>query len=513
MFWELITSYWFLAIAVIERGVAGWVTLHAVLFKRDTRSVIGWVGLVWLAPLIGSVLYACFGVNRLNRRGGSVQAALNAAANQLELPLPDSEREQLSEARQMFPHFAQLVDLVRQVTNCPLVPGNRVDVLVNGDEAYPRMLNAIAEAERTVTLTTYIFDNDQAGRKFIDALDRTQRRGVSVRILVDDVGARYSRPTSVSEMQRRKLNCRTFLPTRTPALVQYSNLRSHRKILVVDGNVGFTGGMNIREGCCLEWSSSHPVQDLHFRFAGPVVTQLQQAFATDWAFATGEVLSGAAWFPRISISSERIASHGNDPASTGAPGDDRETAHRHSGTVWARGIADGPDEDFDVLRLAFLGAISVAQNRIAVMTPYFLPDESLVSALSVAAMRGVQVDIVLPERNNIKLVQWASMTLWDRILERGCRIYQTSPPFDHSKLLLVDHAYAVVGSSNWDPRSLRLNFEFNVECYDQSLVRHLSEIVESKISNSKRVTLDQIRDRPWALKLRDGIARLGTPYL
>jgi cardiolipin synthase len=243
--------------------------------------------------------------------------------------------------------------------------------------------------------------------------------------------------------------------------------------------------LNIREGHDLALKPRHPIQDLHFQIHGPVVAHLQEVFITDWEFATGEVLSGDAW----------------------------RTTEEQVGAVLARGITTGPDGDLDKLRLALLGAIACAEKSVSIVSPYFLPDDTLIAALNVAALRGVQVDIVLPGVNNLWLVQWASTAQLWQILERGCRVWMTPPPFDHAKLMVVDRLWTLLGSANWDPRSLRLNFEFNVECYDPDLAGRLQDWIDHKISGARRVTLEQIEGRSLPYRLRDGIARLLTPYL
>jgi cardiolipin synthase len=374
---------------------------------------------------------------------------------------------------------------VRDVTRQPLLAGNRVTPLVNGDHAYPAMLQAIDEAARSITLTTYIFDHDSTGQYFLEALQRAVSRDVEVRVLIDYVGAHYSWRPIARWLRRAGIPSVQFLPTLIPWRFQYSNLRSHRKILVVDGRIGFTGGINIHAGNCLEQRPRHPVQDLHFRLTGPVVGQLQSVFVDDWAFCTGELLQGQPWF----ASSEP------------------------DGPVLARGIPDGPDDDFETLRLTFLGAIACARSSVLVVTPYFLPDASLIAALNVAALRGVQVDIVLPTENDLTLVKWASTALLWQVLERGCRVWHSPPPFDHTKLLLVDELWTLLGSANWDPRSLRLNFEFNVECYDRELATSLTALVRAKIQGSRPVSLADMDGRSLPIRLRDGVARLCSPYL
>jgi cardiolipin synthase len=263
------------------------------------------------------------------------------------------------------------------------------------------------------------------------------------------------------------------------------NLRNHRKILVVDGQVGFTGGMNIRQGNLLKQSPHNPVQDLHFRVSGPVVAHLQEAFVNDWFFCTREPLEGTRWFPPLQA----------------------------CGGVVARGISDGPDEDFELFRWTVLGALACARKSVRILTPYFLPDPAMISALNLAVMRGVEVDIILPRKSNLPYVHWATFAMLWQVLERGCHVWLTPPPFDHSKLMLIDECWSLIGSANWDPRSLRLNFEFNVECYDASLAALLQQVVERKLEHASAITLEQVDRRPFPIKLRDGVFRLLSPLL
>jgi cardiolipin synthase len=270
-----------------------------------------------------------------------------------------------------------------------------------------------------------------------------------------------------------------------PRLQKYANLRNHRKILVVDGKIGFTGGTNIREGHCLQLNPAYPVKCLHFQLDGPVVAHLQEVFAQDWAFVTGEILDGDIWFPVIA----------------------------RMGRVWARGIEHGPDEHFECMANIIAAALASARQRIRILTPYFLPNASLIQALNVAALRGVQVQVYLPSENNVALVQWAcTAQLW-QLLEKGIEIYYTVPPFDHTKLFIVDDVWTLIGSTNWDPRSLRLNFEFNVECYDAELAGQLNAMADRRAESAHRLTLQEVNNRSFFLRLRDGLARLFTPYL
>lgn len=476
-FWHLAAAGLALVLAVIACG-------HAVLYKRETRSAIAWVGFIWFVPLIGSLLYFVFGINRLRRRAVLLRGRLEryrAATPQTEC-LPEKLHDHLP------PHAGHITTLARMVgvvVGRPLLQGNMIEPLINGDQAFPAMLEAIATARTSISLQTYIFDRDEAGLAFAQALGDAVRRGVEVRVLIDAAGIRYSWPSILHTLRQQRIRHARFLPSLAPWSVTTLNLRTHRKFLVIDGRVGFTGGMNIRAGNCLLKHPRQPVQDIHFRVCGPVITRLQEAFTDDWLFTTGEALRGDSWFP--------------EP--------------QESGTVVARGITDGPDEDFEKLRWTLLGALSIARRSVRIVTPYFLPDSAIISALNLAAMRGVKVEILLPSKNNLLVVHWASRAMWWQVLEHGCRIWLTPPPFDHSKLMIVDGCWTLVGSANWDARSLRLNFEYNLECYDAGLASGLEALIEKKRAAAREVTMGDVDKRRLPVRLRDGVARLFAPYL
>ncbi|MEA3290901.1 MAG: phospholipase D-like domain-containing protein [Pseudomonadota bacterium] len=470
---------WLWLAVIAERLLAIGVSMHILLHKRDVRAAIGWMGLVWLTPAVGSALYGLLGVNRIARRAERLRE---------DADLPPDRDTDIEIARNLagrYPNLVPIARLVDEVTRLPLTAGNRIEPLLNGDEAYPAMLRAIGAAEHSVGLATYIFDSDRAGALFLDALVAARQRGIAIRVLVDGVGKRYSKPPITKLLAARDIPHAVFLQPSLPWHHPYANLRNHRKILVVDGQIGFTGGLNIREGCLLELDTDHPVHDLHFRLLGPVVRHLSRSFALDWGFTTGEELEGDTWLPSLI----------------------------HAGQSLARGVPDGPDEDFEAIYQVLLGALAEARERIRICTPYFLPDATLISALSTAALRGIEVEILVPAESNLKFVNWAAAAQSDQLLEAGCRILLTEPPFDHTKLLLVDHAWAFFGSANWDARSLQLNFEFNIECYDPELVEKLYAITENKRRTAQRATLEMAHGRPLWMKLRDGAVRLFSPYL
>jgi cardiolipin synthase len=347
------------------------------------------------------------------------------------------------------------------------------------------MLRAIDEAQASIGLCMYIFSNDAVGMMFVEALERAAQRGVEVRVLIDDIGAHFTWNSILGPLLAAKIRTARFLPRWILRTAAYANLRNHRKILVVDGRIGFAGGMNIADGYWVGRTPASAIRDLQFRIQGPVVAQMQATFADDWKFTTGENLAGTRWYP--------------------TPVD--------NGGMLARGVSSGPDEDFDKIRLVILGALASARSAVRIVTPYFLPDPGLISALTIAALRGVQVDILIPKESDLRLVQWASMAQLPQVLEYGCRVWITQPPFLHTKLMIVDGAWVMLGSANWDPRSLRLNFEFNIECYDRALAATLDGAIEKELQSAERITLKAWRSRPALVQLRDGIAWLMSPLL
>ncbi|MBX3146119.1 MAG: PLDc N-terminal domain-containing protein [Gemmatimonadales bacterium] len=466
---------------------AALVTGHVLLTKKEVRAAIGWTGLAWLAPIVGPIVYLFFGINRIRRAAGRIREArdLHTAERRAMVLSPGGLAVPASLRPAVPDSWQPLATLTGNLALEPLVAGNSIAPLEDGDQAYPAMLAAIEEAERSIGLATYIFDRGDVGGQFVDALARAHQRGVEVRVLIDGVGARYSRPSIVRDLRRQGVRVAEFLPPLLPLPNPYFNLRSHRKILTIDGRIGFSGGINIRDACVLAIPSKLPTRDLHFRLHGPIVRQLQETFAFDWRFATAERLDGASWFPSL----------------------------QEQGTIVARGLATGPDESGDVLLLTLLGALAHARRSIRIVTPYFLPDTALLDALQVAALRGVDVEILLPQRSNLRMVQWAQGAQLLRVLEGGCRVLLNPAPFDHSKLMVVDSGWTLIGSANWDPRSLRLNFEQVVECYCDDFAAQVEAIIARKRVGARQLDTAEIRRRPLPIRLRDGVAWLAQPYL
>ncbi|HEX5208226.1 MAG TPA: phospholipase D-like domain-containing protein [Steroidobacteraceae bacterium] len=457
-----------LLVAVLYVICAVFGAVHALLTKPDPRSALGWIVTGWLLPFAGTILYLLFGVNRVRTRARQLRAGLTPIGSSIGSRPPRD-------------FASQLTRIGDAVTQRPRLPGNEVVALENGENAFPLMLEAIRRARHTVWLSTYIFETDPVGREFIAALAAAAERGAEVRVLIDGIGEWYSWPHAARLLRHAGVRAARFLPPRLAMPVFSLNLRNHRKLLIVDGEVGFVGGMNIG-GREVGKAHHRRMADLHFQMRGPAVSQLAECFAADWQFAAGEPLA---------------------PPPLAAPG---------AGGCTCRVVTEGPDEDSDKLLFVILGAISIAHRQVLIMTPYFIPPPELTAALQTAALRGVEVCLVLPARSNLRYVDWATRRWLPPLLERGIEVYLQPPPFSHTKLLVIDGSYAQIGSANIDPRSLRLNFEIAVEVYDEGVCAQLAKYVLSARDHASRVPTGP---PTWALarRLRDSLFWLLSPYL
>ncbi len=452
------------------------VCVHILLTKNESAA-LAWIALVVVSPFAGSALYWIFGINRVMRRARKLRGRRPREIPHLDshpMPFPG-----LPTAQQR-----QLFQFGRSVYALPFLSGNRVAPLINGGAAYPDMLAAIGSATTSIALSVYIFERDEVGSQFIQALVQAHGRGVAVRVLIDEIGSSAARSRAADrELTAAGVATARFIPQKLKFL-PLINLRNHRKILLVDGRVGYIGGMNICHG--YSHGSAEPVRDIHFRVTGPVLAQMNAVFEEDWRFATGRFIQL--------------------PATAPAPEGDSQP-------VYARVIADGPDNVFQRTQWIILGALAVGQKSVRILTPYFLPNDILSHALSVCALRGVDVQVIIPARTDNTVVDWAMAAKLQDLLEQGVKIFAGGAPFDHSKVLVVDGVWSLVGSSNWDQRSLRLNFEANLECYDADLGAALENYFERAKQSAKAVTLNSVKARSVGVRLRNNIARLFAPYL
>jgi cardiolipin synthase len=451
------------ALTIIGIAAAASASLHALWNKRRPQSAFGWIAVCFTLPLAGPLLYCLFGVNRVQTRARKLMTGF---------PEPECPTEYVGTPPQQLRPLARLGFAV---SGWPLTGGNRVEMLHEPTATFDAMLAAIERASEYVYFSTYIFDGGPLGRRFASALAAAAERGADVRVLIDGVGEWYSWQHASRLFRGTRVKFARFLPPRLWPPTIRVNLRNHRKILVVDGLEAFTGGINGPE--------TDRIVDLHFRVAGPVVTQIETVFLRDWHFVTADVSAPPRPVPQ--------------PA----------------GGALCRAVTNGPEATLDRLTALLTGAIGSARQRIAIMTPYFVPPRELVAPLQAAALAGVDVAVILPERNNLPYVHRATRHLLWELLERGVHVYYQPPPFVHSKLFYVDDYYAQIGSANFDYRSLRLNFELNVEVYDRDTVTALARHFETVRARSRPVTLADVDERSALTKTLDGLAWLFSPYL
>lgn len=473
-------SWIIMGLLVFGYSLAVIAVIHALLRARQPQSALGWVGAIIAMPFIGAFGYFIFGVNRVDSRAAKLMS--NAAARRMEMLRIMSDGNQAPPTH-YTPENCRIMNIGEgKASSFTRFGSNHITPLFNGDEAYPRMLNAIATAQHEVFLSTYLFYGKEYGRSFAKALLSAHRRGVDVRVLVDGMGtwAEWSKPWK--RLLKHKVALHRFIPPRLIPPQLSINLRNHRKVLVCDG-VGFTGGMNIADSHVMSCPGKDHVQDVHFLCEGPIAGELREAFLMDWAFVTGQDDTGRM------------------PLPCGA------------GDMDARVVMDGPGTPQDPMLDLFCGVIGCASERVTILTPYFLPPRELSSALSSAVARGVDVRIILPGTLDHPYVGWAVTHMLPPLLENGVRVFYQPGPFAHTKLLMVDDLYTCFGSTNLDPRSLSLNFELNMEVFSPELNTRLTAHADAIIERSAEVTAHDLASISLGVKLRNAAVWIFSPYL
>jgi cardiolipin synthase A/B len=351
----------------------------------------------------------------------------------------------------------------------PLVDGNQITTLINGDEIFPAMLAAIGEAQQTITFETYIYWSGKVGRQFADALIGRAKAGVRVHVLLDWLGSNRLDPASLEELKAAGVDVQRYRPLKWHSLTRM-NSRTHRKLLVVDGRIGFIGGVGIAD----EWSgnaeSPEHWRDSHFRVEGPVVAHLQAAFADNWMKTRADVFNSDQYFPDLAPVGERRA----------------------------QVFKSSPREGGDSARLMFLLSLAAARRRILIANSYFVPDARTIEELVAACKRGVKLEIIVPGRHiDTKTTRHASRAQWGALLKAGAAIYEYQPTMFHCKVMIVDDSWASVGSANFDNRSFRLNDEANLNVLDAAFAQEQAKIFQADSQSARRITLDEWQRRPW----------------
>lgn len=450
-------------------------TLLAVLhFKREPMSAIAWSLLVLLVPFLGAFLFLVFGYQTVHRRLRRRQARSKAYK---------AFARTKAESVDVPPTVDVLAKLGHHGDGFPVSGGNAVTLYSDGNPAFDAMLDAIRRAEHHVHAQSFIVRSDETGRRFIEALCACARRGAEVRFLVDSVGSHAFPSRLMRQVRAAGGKAATFLPLSNPLRW---NLRNHRKILVVDGRVGFCGGLNIADEYLSKSARFGHWRDTHFRLEGPAVEGLQHTFLDDWYFATHEAVKGGPY----------------TPAHPAAPGN-----------VLAQVVSSGPDNDHKAIRDTYVSAVLRARERVWIASPYFVPDAGFRDALVLAARSGVDVRYLGLAKPDKWVPFLAARFYWTDMLAAGVKVYQYQRGMMHSKFMLMDHDWASVGSANTDNRSLLLNFECNCQFFDAGVVKELETAFLTDLESSLQVNADRFAKRPLPTRLAENAARLFSPVL
>lgn len=468
---EIWQHYGQLAVVVIYLLTTAFAVGHALVFKANSVSATAWIVFVLVLPFVGPLLYWFLGINRIAGNDDQRQLRWSEQGVLPTIALPQAQ------------DGSTLNRVGRAIAGTGLSSGHAIRPLLNGEDAFSDMLAAIDSAQVEVLLATYIFDDDYTGRRFVATLAAASKRGVSVLVMLDDLGRRTSFPGILPRLLGANLDVARFMPMQLMPPKFSVNLRNHRKLLLVDQRIGFAGGMNIGDRQLSRTDEPRKAVDIHFAIQGPVVADLRALFVSDWLRCGGADPGARPWEPVV------------------------------WGAASCRLVSDGPDEQLDHLILLLIGVISAAQRRVVIVTPYFLPDRRLQGALQAAALRGVQVQVMIPGKCNWPFVRWAlNHSLWE-MLTAGVEIWEQPGIFAHSKCLLIDDEYGLIGSANLDPRSLRLNFELGIEVFDRAFSIQMYRYVEPLIERSRPILLEHMSARSFGVRLRDATAALFAPYL
>jgi len=481
-FWQDIAGW-----VLIAEFVLTVVTLLCVMhLKREPMPAIAWSLTVIMVPFLGSFLFFLFGYQIVHRpllkRRKRKHAYRSLAKNVHAEAKPGDGVPPV----EILKRWEVIAKLAQHPDGFPVTPGNKIDFYHHGEPAYAAMLDAIRGARHHVHIQFFIFRADESGRRFIVELIAAVKRGVQVRFLYDSVGSYALSSKLLVELKQLGGKVAAFLPLLNPFYRLRVNLRNHRKILIVDGHFGFTGGLNIGD----EYLGKNPMfgnwRDTHFRVHGPAVESLQRVFLEDWYFAAEEALTGKEYYPRIP---------------------------EHAGVSPMQVVHSGPDTEYKAIRETYFAGILRGRKRVWIASPYYVPDPGLKDALVLAGRAGVDVRFLGLFRPDKWLPFLASRFYWTDLLAAGVKVYQYAHGMMHSKYLLVDGEWASIGTANMDNRSLLLNFEVNCLIYDPNAVAELEDQFLKDLEVSVRLDPAVYAARPFASRMAENAARLMSPVL
>ncbi len=474
MLWEIIAV---VVIIVYVYTILTTVTLLLMENRNPVKS-IAWIVVLILLPIIGFIFYIFFGKNFRRKiiisRRSLHKIRRNSVAANIEQISPDVLSLQEK----------NIATLAYNSCGALAYEDNEIGIYTNGASLFDDIFEAIETAKHHIHLEYYIFLADEIGGKMIDALIRKVKEGVSVRVIIDDVGSWEMPKSMIRKMQSQGIEMMSFLKVGLPFLSSKVNYRNHRKILIVDGKVGFTGGINIADRYIkgLKWGTW---RDTHIRIEGPAVHALQKTFLTDWYFVNRKLISDPVFYPNI----------------------------EKSGNSLVQIITSGPNSLWNSIMQVYFMAIAQAREYVYIQTPYFLPTDSIITALQTAALGGVDVRIILPTRSDARFTLASSYSYMGEMLKAGIKMYFYEPGFLHSKTVVIDDKISTVGSANIDFRSFEQNFEVNALIFDPEVAVKMKKIFEQDLADSVRVNAKTWRKRPVKIRLKESIARLFSPLL
>jgi cardiolipin synthase len=473
---------------IVLWGVALALIPLVLVRRRSPSSTIAWILTLVFLPALGAMLFLAFGRDRVRwpaRRKRELDAMVRAQVATVRAEVEPPGADRTSELPVGSPLEQALFRVGARLTHLRATTGNRAEVLSDGNATFDAIGAAIDAARHHVHAQFYLIRGDATGRWFRDRLVAAARRGVTVRLLMDGFGCFALGRSFVRPLRAAGVRVGVFLPMRS-VLLQPVNLRNHRKIVVVDGETAFTGGFNVGDEYRGQMPGVGGWRDVHLRIEGPAAAELQRVFFQDWTFATREPIDPRDYFPA-------------------AP------AARGDATIAI--VPSGPDTQTEAIHTLFFGAIVGAEREVLITTPYFVPTESLVTAMQLAAMRGARLRIMLPGHSNHSVTYHAGRSFYSQLLSAGVELLEYQPGIVHAKTLVADGHVALVGSANMDMRSFRLNFEVHALVHDASTATSLCDAFAGYEAKSRRIDLAEWRARSWTLGVREGAARLVSPLL
>jgi len=460
------------------------VAILIILEKRSPFKTAAWVLALILLPVFGVVFYLFFGQEYRKKKLFS-RKGLKSLKQYRQLSFRQLRQFEQS-LQKLAPRVRRKENIIRLLlknSSALLTTGNQLKILNNAAETFEAIFTAIETAEHHIHLEYYILEDDEIGNRLKDLLIRKSKEGVEVRVIIDDVGSWGLGKKYMADLRQNGIEIYSFMEVRFPRLTSRVNYRNHRKIVVVDGRIGFTGGINFADRYLKGVKDIGPWRDTHLQMEGDAVNCLQVVFAADWFFVVHENLTGRKYFPQLSE----------------APG------------VPVQISASGPDSDWDSIGQAFFAALSGARSCISIATPYLMPPLEIIYALKTAALSNVDVRILMPEKSDAVIPHWSSFSYIEELLEAGVRVFFYQNGFIHSKYIIVDDVFSTVGTTNLDFRSLETNFEVNAFIYNEGFTANLGKQFKTDLKNSREIKLAEWKQRKWHFKLRESLAHLVSP--